>query len=634
MCGIAGLLMLDGSGSPEGLIEKMIETLSHRGPDGQGVHRVGPVALGHRRLSIIDLSEAGNQPMCNEDGTIWITYNGEIYNFADLRPELEKAGHQFRSNTDTEVVLHAYEQWGLDCLPRFNGMFAFGLWDDNRKRLWVTRDRLGVKPLFYLHTPSVFAFGSEIKALLPIPGAGREMDYAALSYYLALNYTPAPRTLFADVRQLEPGQYMLVEADGRSTIHTYWQLEYHEPDQRNLRQGIEEFTDLLEDAVRIRLVSDVPFGSFLSGGVDSSSIAYWMSRAMHEPVKTFTISFQEESFNEAKYARQVATQIGADHYERVVDVDAAAILPQLVWHAEEPTADSSMLAVYYLAQMTREHVTMALSGDGADETIAGYETYQAYYLHRLYRAIPAFLRDRMLTPLIEALLPVSEAKVSFDFKLRRFLHSGNVTSEDAHALWRMIFNADQRRRLLVPMGGQPGITADVIDLYREHFQRSGARNPLDRMLYVDTAFYLPNDMLVKVDRMTMAHSLEVRVPFLDYRLVEFLARVPPQWKLHALTQKKYLLKAAMRSRLPNSILDRKKAGFNLPAGPWMKRGLKPFVMDTLSPRRVRDTGLLAPDFVQSLLDQHFAGLADNSHQIWCLLTLVLWHEKFMSARTV
>jgi asparagine synthase (glutamine-hydrolysing) len=630
MCGIAGLLNFDSTPAEAELVKRMTSILAHRGPDGDDMYISGPVGLGHRRLAIIDLSPAGAQPMCNEDGTIWLTFNGEMYNFMELRPELEALGHRFHSNTDTETIIHAYEEWGVDCLRRFNGMFAFALWDANRQRLWLARDRLGIKPLFYTHRPHRLLFGSEIKAILCDPSVDRRLDYEALSYYLAFNYTTAPHTLFANVRQLLPGHYLLVDSSGHMEDVEYWDLQYHEEatPNRSEQDYIEEFLTLLEDSVRLRLISDVPFGSFLSGGLDSSAVSYCMSRLMSSPVKTFSIGFQERSFNELDYAREVAQTIGADHQDRIVKADAAEVLPRVVWHSEEPTADSSMIAVYYLARMAREHVTVALSADGADECIAGYETYQAYYLHNLYRRVPAWLRNQVVLPLINA-LPVSDSKVSWDFRLRRFASSANLSSEDAHATWRMIFDADTRRRLLAPISDCPGVGANPFDLYRAAFARTNARHPLNRMLYVDTRFYLPNDMLVKVDRMTMAHGLEAREPFLDYRLVEFMASVPPHLKLKSFHQNKYLLKAAMFGKLPESVIRRKKVGFNLPNARWIKQELKPFVTDHLAPHRIREIGLFDPLVVDTLLRDHFQEKADNSHQIWCLLTLVLWWEQFI-----
>jgi asparagine synthase (glutamine-hydrolysing) len=413
----------------------------------------------------------------------------------------------------------------------------------------------------------------------------------------------------------------------------YWDVTYHEDERRKESEYREELSALLSDAVRLRLVSDVPFGLFLSGGVDSSGVAYWMSRHLAEPVKTFSIGFSEASYSELEHARKVAQAIGADHHERVLSADAAIVLPRIVWHAEEPTADSSMVAVHHLSKLAREHVTMVLSGDGADDILAGYETYQAYYAQRLYRWLPKLLRTHVVEPIVQA-LPASHAKVSWDTKLKRFVAAAHLPWEDAHASWRMIFDAESRRRLLQPVSGRPGADDDPLAVYRAAFAQTNARHPLNRMLYVDTRLYLPADMLVKIDRMTMAHGLEAREPYLDYRIVEFAARVPPHLKLKGFWSKKYLLKEALEGKVPRSVLHRKKEGFNVPKGQWIQEGLKPFVTDRLSPSRVRDTGLLEPAAVDALLRQHFSGTADHSHQIWNLLVLVLWYEQFVADKVV
>ena len=606
----------------------MADTMVHRGPDDHGLHIDGPIGLAHRRLSIIDLSPAGRQPMCNEDRTVWATANGEIYNFAEIRDELRTAGHRFSSETDTEVIIHAYEEWGLDCLSRFNGMFAFALWDSRKRRLWLVRDRIGIKPLFYTHQDKFLAFGSEIKSILADPRVERRFDAESLAYYTALNWTPAPNTLFAGVRQLLGGHYLLVEADGRARDVEYWKLNYDETVRKSSGRWLEEFDSLMEDATRLRLVSDVPFGAFLSGGLDSSAVSYWMSRRLDSPVKTFSIGFDESSYDETPYAQQVAERIGAEPHKQIVTARAAEILPELVRHAEEPTADSSMVGVYYLAREARKNVTMVLTGDGADEILAGYETYQAYYIRRLYRMLPGFVRRRVLGAMARR-MKVSHSKVSLDFKLRRFVDGAELSADDAHASWRMIFGAQMRSRLLAPLWNDPSARSDVMDVYRSYFARTNASHPLNRMLYVDTRLYLPNDMLTKVDRMTMAHSLEARVPFLDHRVVEFCASVPPRLKLKGLRKKKHLLKQAMRNRLPDAVVKRRKEGFNQPVPRWISEDMKPFVLDTLTPRAIANTGMIDPQYVGELLERHFDGSADNSHQIWCVLTLVLWYDQFM-----
>lgn len=627
MCGIVGILNFDSGPVNRNILAKMLDNLRHRGPDGEGQYIDGPLGLGHRRLSILDLSAAGQQPMGNANQTVWITYNGEIYNYQELRKELEPKGYEFRSQTDTEVILHAYEEWGIDCLKMFNGIFAFGLWDARAQRLWLARDRIGVKPLFYAHYPSFFAFASEIKGLLPHEGVSRQLDYTALAYFLALNWTPAPNTLFSGVRQVLPGHYLVVEPDGAVRDERYWELGYEENAHKSEAEWVEEFDSLMDDAVRRQLVSDVPFGAFLSGGIDSSSVCYWMSRNMSSRLKTFSIAFNEPSFDESSFAREVAHRLGTEHFEKTVVADASSILPKLVWHGEEPTADSSMLPMYYLAQETRKHVTMVQSGDGADEILAGYETYQAYYAALLYRRFPAFFRRRLIRPLVQS-LPATEAKVGWSYKLKSFVSGAEYDPEDAHAAWRMICDAELRRKLLGPIWEQPGVQSEVLDIYRSYFSKCPAVHPLNRLLWVDTRLYLPNDMLVKVDRMTMAHGLEARVPFLDHRVVELAASVPPSLKLKQLRVKKYLLKKTMRGRVPDTVIHRKKEGFNVPVGRWIKKEMKDLVRDVLSPRAVRETGLLDEKTVTSLVEDHLREKMDYSHQIWGLLVLVLWLKQF------
>jgi asparagine synthase (glutamine-hydrolysing) len=626
MCGICGILNFDGEPVNKQLVGKMTASIAHRGPDNEGLFVKGPVGLGHRRLAIIDCSESGNQPMSNEDKTIWITYNGEIYNFKNLRKELESCGHRFQSNTDTEVIIHSYEEWGTDCLKRFNGMFAFAIWDENKDRLWLVRDRMGVKPLFYCNIPSRLLFGSEIKAIIADSRVDRQVDYEALSYFLALNYTPAPFTLFSRVKQVMPGHYLMISMDGCIEDVEYWRLSFNEDKRQSEKQYLETFANLLEDAVKIRLVSDVPFGVFLSGGLDSSSIAYWMSRNM-DVVKTFSIGFEQGSYSEIGYARKISSAIKSDHYDMLVNMETPEVLSKIVWHSEEPTADSSMAAVFYLARLAKTQVSMVLGGDGADELLAGYETYSAYYVRQAYRLIPSLIRKTLIANLIKK-LPVSHSKVSFDFKARRFVKGAELSAEDAHASWRTIFDADARKLLLEPISQKPGVAMDAVDLFRKAFQESGTTHPLNRMLYVDTRLYMPNDMLVKVDRMTMAHSLEAREPYLDHRLVEFAASLPPNLKLKHFNKKKYILKTAMKGKIPQDIIDRKKEGFNVPNAFWINEQLKPFIIDNLSSTRLKDMGLFDNRYVKNTLEDHFNRKTDNSHQIWCLLVLSLWWAHF------
>ena len=622
MCGIAGVIQLDGAAPDPAGLHRMGAALAHRGPDGEGYKICGPAGLAHRRLAIIDLSDAGRQPMSNESGALWLTYNGEIYNYQPLRRELLALGHRFHSQTDSEVILHAYEAWGQDCLARFNGQFAFALWDGEKNGLWLARDRLGIKPLFYCQQPDRFLFGSEIKALLAYGPLSRRLDEAALAYFLALNHMPAPHTLLAEIRQLMPGEMLwLAAGSGRSLTHRYWQLQFDETDHGDDGRYAADLEAHLAAAVQRRLVSDVPFGVFLSGGLDSSTVAYWMSQTLAEPVQSFAVAYQAAGYDESAYAQLVATQVGAQHHERPIGQAAADILPTVVYHAEEPTADASMIALHHLAKLARESVTMVLAGDGADEILAGYETYLAYDLGRLYRRLPRLLRQGLITPLV-GWLPHSEGRLTLAEKLRRFVAAADLDGEMAHASWRQIGSEASRRALL----DRPDI-ADFRQLYRAVFAESTAQLALNRLLDADIRFYLPNDMLAKVDRMTMAHGLEARVPFLDHKLVELAAALPPRLKLHGRTGK-WLLRQVMQARLPAAVLRRPKQGFNAPVAAWLRRDLRPLLYDSLSPARLQGMGFLHPATVARLLAEHDSQRWDHSHQLWGLLCLALWWEKF------
>lgn len=624
MCGIAGLILPQGDLVPSELMDRMTDVLRHRGPDDRGVYCRGNVGLGHRRLAILDLSPHGRQPMSNEDGTVWVIYNGEIYNCGELRAGLEVRGHRFRSTSDTEVLVHLYEEQAEDLVHALNGIFAFALWDEPRQRLLLARDRLGVKPLFYAETSGGLAFGSEIKAVLESGLVERRVDPEALSHFLSLNYLPAPWTMLRGIRQLEPGERLIYQK-GASSRERYWSLPtgtspLSEP------EAAAELDRLLADSVRGQMLSDVPIGGFLSGGLDSSTVAYYMRQASPR-VQTFSIGFQEQTYDESPYARQVAARLGTDHRQVVVTPDARQILEQLVYHSEEPTADASMIAVWYLSEMTRQHVTVALSGDGADELLAGYETYQANELARLYRRVPLWLHRRVVEPLIGA-LPASEGKISLDYKLKRFIAAARSSPDRAHCAWRLILNPADKRRLVSPAVAAQIITWDTFELCRPYLPPQPALNDF---LAFDTRFYLPSDMLTKVDRMSMAHALEVRVPFLDHRLVEFLARLPAHYKLRRFRTKKYLLKQIMRGRLPGEIVDRPKAGFNVPLNRWFKHELREYVRDVLSRQTLAAQGFFQPQPVEQLLDQHQRGEVDWSYQIYPLLIFTLWHRRFLES---
>jgi asparagine synthase (glutamine-hydrolysing) len=635
MCGIAGIYRFDGGPVDTAVLRRMADAIRHRGPDDQGVHVDGQVGLGHRRLSIIDLSPRGRQPMSNEDGSIWISFNGEIYNYQELRVDLIKHGHRFRSDTDTEAIVHLYEEEGVNCLRRLNGMFAFALWDSRARRLLLARDRLGIKPLFYYQDGDKLLFGSEIKSILCDPSVDRQVNVEALHHFLSFNYMAAPLTMFQGVRQLLPAHYLVVE-EGRVSVTEYWDLRF--PDGGPTHKDsyyLERVEELFKRAVRRMLVSDVPFGAFLSGGLDSSAVTTFMSQMLEQPVNTFSIGFAEATYSELDYARLVARHCATRHHEQIVSPDTLPdLLPRLVWHGEEPTADASMVPVYYVSRLARQHVTMVLSGDGSDEIFAGYETYTAYYAGDIYRRLPLFLRRRIISELVKR-LPVSNAKLSFRYKAGRFVRGANFAPEQGHFYWRLILDEDQKRALYADRLERQLQAVDTFQAtYARYFQKTTARDPLNRLLYVDTRFYLPNDMLVKVDRMSMANSLEVRVPFLDHELVECLAEVPPSLKLRYFVQTKYLLKSLMRNRLPHRVVHRQKQGFNIPVGAWIREPLRSFVQDILSDAGVRRMGFFKPAAVRQLLSDHFTRKADYGYEIWGLLVFVLWWEAFIEGKQV
>jgi asparagine synthase (glutamine-hydrolysing) len=622
MCGICGIVKSEAPVSPAE-IQAMREALAHRGPDRAGQLIRGRVGLGHRRLSIIDLSEAGSQPMLNETGSIFLVFNGEIYNFQELQPYLEKKGHHFRSQSDSEVIVHAYEEFGVQCLDHFRGMFAFVLWDQDRQCLFAARDRLGKKPFFYCLDKGDFYFGSEIKAILAVPQVPRELDWESLGFFLSLNYTPAPYTLFRGIRQLEPGQYLLWQS-GRLTIQDYWDLPYPpQVPEVSPETVLPQFAEVFDDAIRLRLIADVPVGAFLSGGLDSAAVVATAAQLYPGRLKTFAIGFGEKSYDERPYAQLVADRHKTEHHEIVVTPEVEAILPKLVWHGEEPIADSSMVPVYYLSQFSARKVKVVLSGDGADEILAGYPTYQAHYFLKWLQTWPQPLQ-KYLRGLAHS-LPVSHRKVSLDFKLKRLTAALSWDLDYAHYSWRRIWTSEELTRLL------PGKQlCEGFALYQEWLQRPAGATALNRMLYADTRFYLPNDMLVKVDRMTMAHGLEARTPFLDHVLVELAARFPDSWKLKGLMWKKYLLRRLLKGKVPPAIRWQSKRGFNVPVGLWLKRELKDFCGDHLC--QLRHLGCFDMNYVEEVWQGHLRDEKDYSHHLWGLLILSLWWQIFFQNR--
>lgn len=621
MCGIAGQVRWTGPTS-SAVVARMVAVLRHRGPDAEGVATFGEACLGHRRLSVLDVSAAAHQPMLDCTGRFAIVYNGEIYNFRELRRDLEAAGASFRSSGDTEVLLEAYKAWGVDCIRRLNGMFAFALWDREERRLLLARDRLGKKPLFWASTPDGgLSFASEIKALGQDPGLARTTNPRAIGHLLSLGYILGSESIWTGVRKLPPAHWMVIDPSGQVRQQCYWDLAAAYADKRKLSEGeaAEAVLALLDDAVRLRLMADVPVGAFLSGGIDSAAIVTSMCHlGPSAAVRTFSTGFDEPGFDERAEARALASWLGVDHRDRAIQADIGTLLPKIAWHADEPFADTSMLPMYALAEMARDDVVVALSGDGGDEIFGGYETYVADLLRHRTRWLPRpliILARRWLDS-----VPASWSKVGFQFKLKQFLAAHGRDPVAAHFGWREIFRHEEKHALLRPEHRDDVMAADPAAEFR-HFDRDvSGLSLLDRMSYIDIKTWLVDDILVKVDRATMAHGLEARAPFLDYRLVELAASLPPDFKLRRLT-KKWILKKALAGRVPQAVLARPKKGFNAPLAHWLdpaKGVLAALTVDELAGAWFR------PEAVTGLIRDHHDRRADNSHKLMALAALALW----------
>ena len=627
MCGICGKLHFDRTRPIDpALIKRMNDTLIHRGPDAEGIWTKGPIGLGQRRLAIVDLSPTGRQPMSNEDGTVWITFNGEIYNHPQLRPELDARGHRYRGTSDTETILHLYEEYGRDCVKHLRGMFAFALWDERTQMLLLARDRFGKKPLLYAETAEGLVFASELKALLQDESVHRDLDETALHHYLSFGFIPAPQSAFRQIRKVPPAHTLTWQA-GNITIERYWSLPFTPKYEISEAEAAEQTLALLREAVRIRLMSDVPLGAFLSGGIDSSAVVALMAEAMSEPVKTFSIGFDDQSFDETPFARQVAQTFATDHHEFRVNPDAVGVLPELVWGYGEPFADSSALPSYYVAKMTRQHVTVALNGDGGDELFAGYERYVAESLSSRYAALPGWLRTGVLAPLA-AMLPEPAGRKNPVRRFKNFVLAQNAPPEQRYLRWLTLIDNSAKQRLYTPAFAERMGTIDSLRRLQLPLHGQLAADQLDRMLQTDLATYLPDDLLVKVDITTMLHSLEGRSPFLDHHLAEFAARLPVTFKLRGRTGK-YILRRALAAILPPAILNRDKRGFAVPIDRWFRQELRTVIYDVLLDPRTLARGLFRPEALQTLLDEHASGRVNHRYRLWTLLMLELWFRTYL-----
>jgi len=634
MCGLVGYIGTQPVVTRQRLVH-MRDQLRHRGPDDAGifVHAEDGVAvgLGHRRLSIMDTRTIGRQPMTDETGRLQLVFNGEIYGFETLRAELMARGHRFQTRTDTEVILALYRESGIDAIERLDGMFSFALWDPDQRRLVIVRDRFGIKPLFIAErSDGSILFASEIKALLASKMVDDSIDLQAHHDYLGLNYVPGPRTMLKGIRKLPPA-HALVWERGRSRTFRYWQQTFHSelagPKAPRYRDAAEVVLDGLQKAVQRRMVADVPLGMFLSGGVDSSAILMAMSEASTRPIQAFTIRFAESSFDESEYARTAAKAFGADHHVETVRPEIDTFLGPLTDALDEPYADSSAIPLWYLCQLARRHVTVALGGDGGDEVFAGYRTHFAWRLGQYWRRLPRRLRENVVPALVDR-LPVSHAKMSFDLKARAFVAAASRPSIEAHYRFKEFLSEEARAGLsLSPEGLEP--TVRLFEGVARNLQKPEA---LDAVLACDFAVYLPDDILVKVDRMSMYHGLEARVPFLDHRFVETVAALPARYKLRGL-RTKAVLKRALRGRVPAQLLKRRKAGFNVPMAQWLLGPLQPLVQELLSPSKVRDVGLWSPTTVRSLVDAHTRRERDHSRPLWALLCFMLFNERYRGGRS-
>ena len=619
MCGICGIAMAERGAAPDlDAVARMNGRLFHRGPDSDGLFHENGVALAARRLSIIDL-EHGDQPIANEDGSVVVVQNGEIYNYRELRAELERRGHRFATHSDTEVLVHLYEEEGDAFVEQLRGMFAIALWDRRRQRLLLARDRFGIKPLYYRVAGGTLSFASELKAMLEQPGFSRRIDPRAVAAYLAFNSIPAPLTIFAEARKLPPGT-LLAWSEGELSERRFARPRPVPATQA--RRGpagdlAAELRETLRDSVRAHLVADVPVGVLLSGGVDSAGLAALAAGEQGEGVKTFSVGFEESSFDELDRARLVARRCGTDHHEIVLRPDAVELLPKLVEAFDEPFGDSSALPTYLVSELAAGEVKVALSGEGGDELFGGYYTYVADLLApRLGRLAP------LAAPLVEA-LPSSDSKASFDYKAKRFVRAARLPPLERHHAWKEIFSAERRASLLA--GHDPGW--DPVDLYRERYAETADAEPLARLQDVDLGIYLADDLLVKTDRSSMAHSLELRVPFLDTEVAEFALALATPLKVRGLAKKR-LLRRALAPLLPREILRGRKQGFSVPVVAWLRGPLQGYARELLSPANLSRQGCFDPATVASLLDSHCSGREDLSRQLWGLMAFTLWFDRY------
>jgi len=626
MCGITGIVRTDGAPIDRDLLARMNQAIGHRGPDEDGFYFDDGVGLAMRRLAIIDL-KSGQQPIHNADRTAWIVFNGEIYNYRDLRKELESRGHRFYTDSDTEAIIHAYDEYGTDCPRYLRGMFALAIWDTRDKSLFLARDRVGKKPLLYAQVNGQLIFGSEFMALLQHPDISREVNYEAIHHYLSFICVPAPLTAYQHIHKLEPG-YSLRWQNGEIEFNRYWQIDFSKKVSISEEEAGERVVDLLRDAVRVRLMSEVPLGAFLSGGIDSSAVVALMAAESSEKVKTFSVGFEEQDFSELHHARRVAEYVGSDHHEFIVRPDALEILPTLLEHYGEPYADSSAIPTYYVSRETRKHVTVALNGDGGDECFAGYERYVGMNVAQQYtKLVPAAVRRGVLQNLANG-LPQIESRKNPLRKLQRFAAAGARSPAQRYLGWVSAFDEQAKLNLYSSEFRAETAAFSTVAFLEPWFAKANGAGVIDASLLADTMTYLPNDLLVKMDIASMTVSLEARSPFLDHHLMEFAASLPERLKLRRMTTK-YLLKRVLRRFVPEENLTRPKMGFGVPISHWFRSSMRQFLQETLLSERALSRGLFNRDAVRRLIAEHVDKKVNHDQRLWALLMLELWFQRFI-----
>ena len=626
MCGICGFCFPDKKQVDFDILQKMTSALQHRGPDDEGYYLDAGVALGHRRLSIIDL-DTGKQPIHNEDETIYVVFNGEIYNFPEIKKELEERGHRFYTKTDTEVLVHLYEEMGTGLLEKINGMFAFAIWDGKKKRLFLARDRIGIKPLYYSYNSNGLAFASEPKALLKLPWIEGGLDPQGLSHYLTYDFIPAPYCIYEDIRKVLPG-HQVVYQDGNLRCERYWDLDLS--DRFEVELDEEELSAMIWGefcrGVKARLISDVPLGVLLSGGIDSTSVLAALRYEGVDDVKTFSIGFEDPSFDESRYFRGAASFFETDHHEEVLAPQTLIdIIPEVASILDEPLADASIMPTYLLSRFTRGSVKVALGGDGGDELFAGYPTYQAFLLSRYYDRLPGAMKS-----IVEAVvkrLPVSFDNMSFDFRAKKFIQGIPYSPIERQYIWMGTFSREMQEELLTPQFNGNLKDFDSFHVLHDYLNGKAFSSELGKLLYLDTKLYLQDGVLVKVDRASMSHGLEVRVPFLDHLFAELVAGIPEGLKLRGYTTK-YIWKKAINDRIPDELVRRGKKGFGIPIAKWFCRELQGLLLELLSEERIKRQGIFNTSVVQRLVSDHLARRVDNRKKLWNLLIFQLWWDSF------